>query len=75
MAYEYKECSLKEKEDFFKNAYAQALGKDESNAGKVPIWMAEDGRFITESAIVYAPYIQSVCPFVSASFIRYRAVQ
>jgi len=50
--YDFKACSLKEKEDFFKDAYSQALGRDESNAGKVPIWMTKDGRFITESAIV-----------------------
>ena len=54
--YEYKECNLSEKEDFFKSAYAQALGKDESNVGKVPIWKTENGEFIAESAIV-ARYI------------------
>ena len=54
--YEYKECwgvaMLRKKPDFFKAAYAKALGHDENNSGKTPIWKMEDGRYITESAIV-----------------------
>jgi len=54
--YEYVKCSLKEKEDFFKEAYAKALGRAEDSDGKLPILKTADGKFISESLVV-ARYI------------------
>ena len=53
--YEYIKCSLggdANKEDYFKEAYAKAVGHDENSVGKVPIIETIDGKFLTESAVV-----------------------
>ena len=49
--YEFIECDLMDKQDFFKEAYAKALGHAEGNTGKVPI-IYHKGKYIAESTIV-----------------------
>jgi len=58
--YEFIHCDLKDKQDFFKEAYAKALGHAEDNAGKVPI-ILHKGKYIAESSIVarYLDYVFS----------------
>mmetsp|Transcript_60011 Transcript_60011/g.99091 ORF Transcript_60011/g.99091 Transcript_60011/m.99091 type:complete len:261 (-) Transcript_60011:208-990(-) len=47
--HQFIECNLRDKEDFFKQAYAKALGADPNSDGKTPIIQTVDGKLITDS--------------------------
>ena len=47
----FQKASLKEKEPFFKELYAKAVGRDPNNDGKVPI-LIHNGQIMAESETV-----------------------